>query len=207
MKGCSTQIDNLERQVQEAERRVLEKQQSLDHLLEGSNAEIQRNLNDFDGLMRQRQQELQTLQRSVSKLNAEIAQVRESTTDLVARRGQGEMLQAESAKLKQRQAESGALLQRKYNLPALPPVVAGAGWAPTVVRSFLQSLNNEVRSSPIRHAPSLFTYCFFVLVAQDPDRVRSERDHRSQGSRGRGSCLPRRVLDHPQARRGAAPEE
>lgn len=144
VKGCSVQIENLERQVQETERRVLEKRQSLDHPLEGTDAEIQRDLNDFAGLMQQRTQELQTLQRSVDKLNAEIARVRGSTEQLVAKRGQAEMLQSQMTTLRQRQADTGSKLQMKYNLPALPPVNTGAGWAPSVVRTFVQNLNNEV---------------------------------------------------------------
>ena len=147
MRSFSTQIDNLERQVQETERRVLERQQGLDHVLDGTDAEIQRDLADFDNLMQQRSQELQTLQRSKSKLDEEIRQIRQSTQQLQEQRGQGQMLLGESNKFRQRQTESAATLQRKYGLPALPQIVAGGVWAPTVVRGFLQNLKNEVTST------------------------------------------------------------
>ena len=158
MRSCSTQIDNLERQVQETERRVLERQQDLDHVLDGTDAEIQRDLADFDNLMQQRSQELQTLQRSKSKLDEEIRQIRQSTQQLQEQRGQGQMLLGESNKFRQRQTESAATLQRKYGLPALPPIVAGGVWAPTVVRGFLQNLKNEVTS------PSC---CYISIVCED----------------------------------------
>lgn len=154
VRGCTAQIEHLERQVQETERRVLEKQQSLDHLLDGNDADIQRDLDDFDGIMRQRRQELQTLQRSVTSLNAEIAQVRESTEQLVAKRGQAEMLQRDIAKLKAEQVEAGSKLVPKYSLPLVPAVPAGTGWSPSVTRNFLQNLNNEV---------CFFVFCMFVL--------------------------------------------
>lgn len=144
VKGLSGQIQQLEWQVQEAERRVLEKRQSLEHTLDCSDAQLQRDIDDFDGVMRQRTQELQALQRSVAKLNAEVAQQREHTDKLNVRRGQAVMLQEQSKQLKEQQVLLGGNLQRKYGLPALPAVAAGAGWVPAVLRNFLQNLNNEV---------------------------------------------------------------
>lgn len=144
VKGLSSQIQQLEWQVQEAERRVLEKHQSLEHTLDCSDIQLQQDIADFDGVMRQRTQELQILQRSVGKLNTEVAQIREHTDKLNVRRGQAVMLQDQSKQLKEQQVQLGGNLQRKYGLPALPAVASGSGWAPTALRSFLQNLNNEV---------------------------------------------------------------
>ena len=140
--------------MQEAERRVLDRRQNLETVLDGSDAEIQRDLNDFDNVMRQRTQELHNLQRTVASLSTEISQLREQTDQLNLKRGQAVMLQEQSKQLKDQQAQLGANLQRKYALPAAATSntsSTGAGnqqaagnWGPVVVRNFLQNLNNEV---------------------------------------------------------------
>lgn len=142
------QVQQLEWQVQEAERRVLEKRQSLESTLTASDAELKRDIADFDNVVRTRTQELQAQQRAVSTLNAEIARLRERIDALNLKRGQVELLQDQSRQLKEQQAQNGAFLQRKYALPALPVTGAGnAGWGANVIRTFVTNLGNEVRSS------------------------------------------------------------
>jgi chromosome segregation ATPase len=149
IRSSATHLQQLEWQVQEAERRVLEKRQSLESTLEGSDAELKRDIADFDNVMRQRTQELQSLQRAVATLTGDIAKVRERTDALNLKRGQAAMLQEQSKQLKEQQAQLGASLQRKYALPALPAAaVVGGGaagaWGPAVVRAFITNLGNEV---------------------------------------------------------------
>lgn len=163
VRGLTAQIQEREREVQTAEQRVFDKRKSIEQTLDCSDAELQRQINDFDGVMHQRRLELEGLQRSVDKLNAEVTQIRAQTDQLNVRRGQAVMLQDQSKALKEQQAKQGGNLQRKYGLPALPAVAAGAGWAPTVLRNFLQNLNNEVSEgvSPVHQRHLLFWFrCF-----------------------------------------------
>jgi multidrug efflux pump subunit AcrA (membrane-fusion protein) len=145
IRASANQIQQLEWQVQEAERRVLEKRQSLESTLTASDAELKRDIADFDNVMRTRTQELQAQQRAVATLNADITRVRERIDALNLKRGQVELLQEQSRQLREQQAQNGAFLQRKYALPALPVTGAGnAGWGPNVVRTFVTNLGNEV---------------------------------------------------------------
>jgi multidrug efflux pump subunit AcrA (membrane-fusion protein) len=148
IRASANQIQQLEWQVQEAERRVLEKRQSLESTLTASDAELKRDIADFDNVMRTRTQELQAQQRAVATLNADITRVRERIDALNLKRGQVELLQEQSRQLREQQAQNGAFLQRKYALPSLPVTGAGyAGWGPNVVRTFVTNLGNEVSAS------------------------------------------------------------
>jgi hypothetical protein len=146
MRASAGQIQQLEWQVQEAERRVLEKQQALESTLDVSDAELKRDIADFDNVVKQRTAELQAQQRAVATLNSDITRMRERIDALNLKRGQVELLQEQSKQLKDQQAQMGASLQRKYALPALPVSGAGsAGWGPNVMRTFVANLGNEVR--------------------------------------------------------------
>jgi multidrug efflux pump subunit AcrA (membrane-fusion protein) len=143
----AAQIQQLEWQVQEAERRVMDRGQSLETTLAGSDEAIQRDLDDFDGVMHQRKEALHRLQRSVSTLAAEVAQARAQTDQLNLKRGQAELLQGQAKQLREQQSATGAALQRKHTLAAPTGISTTGGsttWNNTAVRSFLASLNNEV---------------------------------------------------------------
>lgn len=126
VKSDVQELQRLQWQVTEGDRRVQEKRSGLEEVLQGhTDAQLQGLIVNFESSVVTRQKELQHLQQQVDGLNEAIAEERRQTTALIAKRGQAELLRSQADQLQQEQRGLCSNLQRKY--PTLPlPIISSS---------------------------------------------------------------------------------
>jgi chromosome segregation ATPase len=133
------ELEKVQWKVSDAERRVNEKANSLESRLDGSDAELQTVIANFENTMQGRARELRAMQQKADGLAQEVAQLRDQMATMNSKKGQAVLLQESQKKLKDDQLTASRNMQRKYNLPQ-----PTNNWTPVAARDYLQHLNNEV---------------------------------------------------------------
>jgi hypothetical protein len=133
------ELEKVQWKVSDAERRVNEKANSLESRLDGSDAELQTIIANFENTMQGRARELRAMQQKADGLAQEVTQLRDQMGAMNAKKGQAVLLQESQKKLKEDQVVASRSLQRKYNLPQ-----PTNNWTVVAARDYSQHLNNEV---------------------------------------------------------------
>lgn len=133
-------LQKLTWQVNEAERRVQEKDRTLEQKLDASDEELQRMINNFESAMATKNKELRYLTGNVETIRVNIGKIREEIARLNTKKGQADLLldQAKQAKLGQLELVRG--IAKKYS--ALP--TPGGEWNARTMQDYSHSLTREL---------------------------------------------------------------
>lgn len=137
-------LQKLEWQVNDADRRVQEKSNSLESKLSETDDELQHILNNFEAAMSAKTRELQGLNQQMEAVAKETERMRVSLNELNLKKGQAVAVQDQIAQNREAQLQVIQRLSRK--LPCLNHVQCVTTWSAAIVRDVLQRLQAELQT-------------------------------------------------------------
>jgi DNA repair exonuclease SbcCD ATPase subunit len=134
------EIEQLQRNIQEQDRRISDKRSNLENELSESDEQLHQTLASFEEIMRVKERDLQLLRQQLDAINREIQVLRSRSNDLNLQKGQAIALQNQITALKDKQLQLSGGYKKKYNfLPMVP-----AKWNANVVKDAINMIYSEV---------------------------------------------------------------